>query len=386
MKIKNLQAVPNEVYEYYDYPIEGKCSDVAMIDSKQAEAYYQAADIVYKLIVEATEDVINNKEYTRFGIPDFMIPAIEYSWENDHKHMIGRFDFAGGVDNLPIKLIEFNADTPFSIFETAVVQHYLAIANGYKDNQQFNYIFDTLKDSFAELSDISESPMMFTSWGSPEDELTTRIIGEAAEAAGGISLWRDWEQLYAHKDIGIFTSVDGRNIQYEFPYMFKMYPWEILAAEDPEMTKNICDAICAGNLTVFNPPYATIYQSKALLAKLWEMNSYHPFLLKTATEKHDIECVRKPIWGREGNNIAFISNEGEVVSETEGAYNEFSNDMYVYQDVAQFPSDDKGRRYQAGVFITDGVPSGLGFRRTNGSDKYEVITTNHELCGHVIED
>ena len=80
MKIKNLQAVPNEIYEYYNYPIEGKCSDVVIINNKQAEAYYQAADIVYKLIVEATEDVINNKEYARFGIPDFMIPAIEYSW------------------------------------------------------------------------------------------------------------------------------------------------------------------------------------------------------------------------------------------------------------------------------------------------------------------
>ena len=77
--------------------------------------------------------------------------------------MIGRFYFAGGVDNLPIKLIEFNADTPFSIFETAVVQHYLSIANGYKDDQQFNYIFDTLKDSFAELHGIGELPMVFTS-------------------------------------------------------------------------------------------------------------------------------------------------------------------------------------------------------------------------------
>ena len=25
-------------------------------------------------------------------------------------------------------------------------------------------------------------------------------------------------------------------------------------------------------------------------------------------------------------------------------------------------------------------------KRRHGSDKYEVITTNHELCGHVIED
>ena len=45
MKIKNLQAVPDEIYEYYNYPIEGKCSDVAIINNKQAEAYYQAADI-----------------------------------------------------------------------------------------------------------------------------------------------------------------------------------------------------------------------------------------------------------------------------------------------------------------------------------------------------
>ena len=385
MKIKTLQEMPNEVYEYYDYPIEGKCSDVAIINNKQAEAYYQAADIVYKLIVEATEDVINNKEYARFGIPDFMISAIEYSWENDHKHMIGRFDFAGGVDNLPIKLIEFNADTPFSVFETAIVQHYLAISNGYKDDQQFNYIFDTLKDAFAEIPDIENTAMLFTSWGSPEDELTTKIIGEAAEAAGAPTIWKDWEDIYAHKDIGVFTSKDGKNIEYEFPYLFKMYPWEILAVEDPEMTKSICDTICAGNLVVANPPYATIFQSKEMLAKLWELNPYHPLLLKTTITNHCVDCVRKPIWGREGSNIAFMSN-GEVITETPGLYNDFSNEQFVYQDIANFGSDSHGRRYQAGVFITDGVPSGLGFRRTNGSDKYEVITTNHELCGHVIED
>ncbi len=38
---------------------------------------------------------------------------VKQSWENDiHWHLYGRFDLAGGIDGKPIKLIEFNADTP----------------------------------------------------------------------------------------------------------------------------------------------------------------------------------------------------------------------------------------------------------------------------------
>jgi glutathionylspermidine synthase len=73
-----------------------------------------------------------------------------------------------------------------------------------------------------------------------------------------------------------------------------------------------------------------------------------------------------------------------VINENPGVYNEFSKEQYVYQNVAAFGHDEVGRHYQAGVFITDGVPSGLGFRRTATENPYEIITTNHELCGHII--
>ena len=68
MKIKNLKAMPDEIYEYYNYPIEGKCSDAVIIDSKQAEAYYQAADIVISLLLKLLKmlSIIRNMQGLEF--------------------------------------------------------------------------------------------------------------------------------------------------------------------------------------------------------------------------------------------------------------------------------------------------------------------------------
>ena len=51
--------------------------------------------------------------------------------------VVASFDLAGGLDGLPIKLIEFNADTPTSLFETSIVQWALLKHNGMDETHQF---------------------------------------------------------------------------------------------------------------------------------------------------------------------------------------------------------------------------------------------------------
>ncbi|EPW5170406.1 glutathionylspermidine synthase family protein, partial [Campylobacter coli] len=73
------------------------------------------------------------------GIPFNLIDAIKMSWENEvHWHLYGRFDLAGGLDGKPIKLIEFNADTPTALFESAILQWALLKQNGMDESAQFN--------------------------------------------------------------------------------------------------------------------------------------------------------------------------------------------------------------------------------------------------------
>ena len=92
------------------------------VSEAEAEAYYEAANALYDMFAEAGQQVIDRQLYLELGIPSNLVGLIEDSWERDDLHLYGRFDLAGGLDGLPIKLIEFNADTPTSLFETSIVQ------------------------------------------------------------------------------------------------------------------------------------------------------------------------------------------------------------------------------------------------------------------------
>jgi len=116
------------------------------ITEQEAEAYYTAANELYDMYVEADEYVIENELFFDLGIPFNLIESIKKSWENDvHWHIYGRFDFSGGIDGKPIKLIEFNADTPTGLYETAILQWALLKHNGMDEDRQFNNIYQAIR-------------------------------------------------------------------------------------------------------------------------------------------------------------------------------------------------------------------------------------------------
>jgi glutathionylspermidine synthase len=52
------------------------------------------------------------------------VPLIEKSWNDDHPSIYGRFDLC--LRDGELKMYEFNADTPTSLFEAGLVQwHWL---------------------------------------------------------------------------------------------------------------------------------------------------------------------------------------------------------------------------------------------------------------------
>lgn len=390
VSVKSFKQIPNKVYEYYDYPVEGKNSDMVIVSNKEIDQYHEAASICYSMMEEAASYVIKNKLYSKLGIPKFMEKVIEYTFKNRavHVHPIARFDFAGGMDGLPIKMIECNADTPFSIFETALAQAYIAKDNKYPDEAQYNWIFEGVKNTMEYSKEHSKdkNSIIFSSYEDPEDILNTKILGEACEEAGFSTDWINWENLWVNKNIGVFTSDDGEHIGKTAKRLFKMIPWEIIIEESEHMAQGLAEAILEGNLIVHNPPYVMLFQSKGLMTIMSELFPNSPYLLKTCFNDNNLhgmtKFVTKPIWGREGNNISFVY-DSELMNSTEGPYDIFP---MIIQEIAEFAQDKDGRRYQAGVFVSDGEGVGLGFRRTNTNEKYEVITTAHEVCGHLIEN
>ncbi|MDE7235243.1 MAG: glutathionylspermidine synthase family protein, partial [Helicobacter japonicus] len=93
------------------------------ISEGEAELFYEAGNELYDMFIEAGEYVIKNDLFFELDIPPSLIGAIKQSWEEDiHWHLYGRFDLAGGLDGTPIKLLEFNADTPTMLYESALMQ------------------------------------------------------------------------------------------------------------------------------------------------------------------------------------------------------------------------------------------------------------------------
>ncbi len=78
------------------------------------------------MCLELVGRVIDDEKYLRrLKIPEAFWPLISESWHRDEASLYGRLDlsFDGrGPAKLPAKLLEYNADTPTSIFEAAVFQ------------------------------------------------------------------------------------------------------------------------------------------------------------------------------------------------------------------------------------------------------------------------
>ena len=91
-----------------------------------------------------------------------------------------------------------------------------------------------------------------------------------------------------------------------------------------------------------------MFQSKGFLKYMYDLFPECPYLLQTDFQPLEgVKQVRKPFFGREGANTAIIEENGTVVEETGG---EYENYPVVYQEFAQMPEDKEGSRYQAGLF------------------------------------
>ena len=357
-------------------------SQLVQVSDAEAEAYYTAANALYDMFIVAAQRVIDEKLYVELGIPSNLVGLIEDSWDKDDLHLYGRFDLAGGLDGLPIKLIEFNADTPTSLYETSIIQWALLKANGMSTSRQFNNLHEMLQENYRRLITGDEPPAQFatryaqqkllfsSASGLPEDEQTVRYLQQVAHEAGWYT-----DFCYLHEagfsDEGVFNR-DAHLAD----FWFKLFPWEDIAADELELTRILGRVAEGGHTRIINPAYSLLFQSKAIMQVLYEMYPDSPYLLRTAFEPlPGVEQVHKKLFGREGANMQLLGSDGEIVSSTGGPY---AHHKGLYQERARFARDADGNNYQAGVFYV-WEACGLGFRR--GGD---IIDDTSKFVGHIV--
>ena len=357
--------------------------ELVQISTDEVEAYYSATNEIYDMYVEAAEYVIENDLFFDLGIPFNLIETIKKSWENDvHWHIYGRFDLAGGIDGNPIKLIEFNADTPTSLFESALLQWAILQHNNMDEERQFNTIYESITKNFKRLitlfDDIELFDERYDGWkilfssvsNNDEEEVTTRLLQQMATDAGFNTAFEYLENTHFDED-GIYDSEEN-----SYEYWFKLYPWEDIATDEPELATTLANIMQNQKAIILNPAYTLLFQSKGMLKILHDIFPDSPYLLKTSFEPlQGVKQVEKSVFGREGANTAIIDENNHLVEKRDGPYDNYKK---VYQEYVEFPKDSSGAKYQAGVFFAYEA-CGVSFRK--GS---EIMDNMSKFVGHVI--
>ena len=125
--------------EVRSYWREGPFYDFSMAEIGALEG---AAAQLFEMCVAAGDHVVDNDLFDRMRIPPIARPQIRRTWETEPPSIYGRFDLRYDGEGPP-KLLEFNADTPTGLVESAVTQWNWHLFTG-QGTDQWNALHDTL--------------------------------------------------------------------------------------------------------------------------------------------------------------------------------------------------------------------------------------------------
>ena len=309
-----------------------------VFDEDAVETLETATTELHGLCLEAVDRIVRAARYADLGLDERHAQLIERSWFDRDPGLYGRMDLSYDGRSPP-KLLEYNADTPTSLFEASVVQWYW-LEDVAPEADQFNSIHERLIERWREIG--RGSRIHFAAcYDSPEDGTTTDYLLDACVQAGNEVQPLDIEEIgWSGK---AFIDLADRPID----RLFKLYPWEWL------MSETFAQHIPASGTRWFEPPWKMLLSNKAILPLLWEFFPGHPNLLPASRSRADIggPVVAKPYWGREGEGIVVL----EAGERGDG------NTLQVYQALAPLPVFD-GRHALVGSWVIGDESAGIGIR------------------------
>ncbi|HXA53004.1 MAG TPA: glutathionylspermidine synthase family protein [Candidatus Acidoferrum sp.] len=336
--------------------------------AKEVNALETATNELEAMTLKAAQHMIDNKLYARMGIPEIAIPLIESSWEAEPPSLYGRFDFAyDGVN--PPKLLEYNADTPTSLLEAAVIQWYW-LQDCYPKRDQFNSIHERLVALWKDLGKYLPGRRIdLCSMDDAEDGMTVTYLQDTAQQAGLDA------SIFPIDEIGWdgsgFVDPNGDPLG----AVFKLYPWEWMVREAFGPHIGVADTMW------IEPPWKMLLSNKGLLPVLWQLYPRHPLLLEASFDGPGLmmSWVKKPLLGREGANI-LMHQPGQDI-ETDGDYGE---EGFIFQQMATMkPMDD--RYHVIGSWLVGheegNVAAGMGIRESDSP----IIANTSQFVPHLFD-
>jgi glutathionylspermidine synthase len=360
----------------------------AEIDTLEA-----AGNTLQEMCLNAAQHIIDKKRYAELDIPAEAVEAIEWAWDHEPPALYGRFDisWAGAAGGHAPKLLEYNADTPTSLLEAAVVQWNwleeaapaLAAASHSATPDQFKSIHEKLIAKWRDLDPFLSKPIYFAGIDVPEDQLTLAYLRDTAQQAGLPTLqmfmheigWNDGQQAFVDPDEDHMFSI------------FKLYPWEAMLAEEfgPHALGSY------RSTRWIEPIWKMLLSNKGILPILWQLYPNHELLLEAHFDTspspggprpasgtwvspppgHSMTSyVHKPLVSREGANITVVRDNATIAS-SEGTY----HGRQIYQALAPEAAfdapDGRARHPVLGLWMIDQECCGLGIRESAG-----LITDN----------
>jgi len=376
-------------FTFYDLPSEGgrpywNESAAYAFTMAEVELLEAATQELFDRCMDAVEHIVRERRFAEFGIPSRFHDLVATSWDEDDPTVYGRFDLAydgeGGV-----KLLEFNADTPTSLVESAVAQwQWLTEVRG-DGADQFNSLHEQLVEQWehirrarwglapgarlhlASLHDSGDGELIL------EDFETVAYMAETAKAAGFDPKLCYMEDLQWDVDASRFLDGDGEPVD----RIFKLYPWEWMVNE--QFAGFLLQS--RGGTQWVEPAWKLLLSNKQLLVVLWELFPGHPNLLPASGDAAALAgapYVRKPRLGREGANVTVHDADGAVVAEQEGPYGE---EGFVFQRRADF-APIPGKTAVIGSWVVGDSPAGIDLRETSGPITGDLA----EFVPHYIEE
>jgi glutathionylspermidine synthase len=329
---------------------------------------------LHAMCLELVKRAMNDDNVLRrLKIPEACWTIITDSWRRSDPTLYGRFDFSFSGQG-PAKLLEYNADTPTSLFEAAVFQWTWleqAIERQIipKRADQFNSIHDKLIARWREVA--ADGRLHLTGiYENPEDAVTLNYLEDTARQAGLATTTLEIESIGVDSQ-SEFVDLDNRRID----LAFKLYPWEWMLRD------TFGSNVQAASTQWIEPPWKIVLSNKGILPLLWEMFPNHPNLLPAYFEddanadRLGNSYVRKPIYSREGANIELIS-AGTPLDQQPGPY---GSEGFIRQAFAPLPNFSD--QYPViGSWIVGDQPCGLSIRE----DENPITGNTSRFLPHAI--